>query len=167
MNFLVQSNLIEAICKIGVFIICARVLIHFRPKASYEKYFKMLVSAMILLQIFTPFSRLFDGNGEQNLAERVAWFETELERRREEALQDYAGGEAFLQQMTLKEVRSLMESEQAGDTVEETTENSAGSPGDSEGDIGVEQIGNQEIDRVHIKVGEGGNDNAENRGGNN
>lgn len=79
-----QSYLMEAICKTGIFIICAQVLIHFRPKASYDKYLKMLVSAMILIQLFMPVSELFTGDGEQTLAERIGWFEEELARCMEE-----------------------------------------------------------------------------------
>ncbi len=84
-----HSYLMESICKTGIFIICVQVLLHFRPKASYEKYLKMLVSAMILMQLFTPISGLFRGQEGQTLEERVAWFESELELRMEEAALGY------------------------------------------------------------------------------
>lgn len=99
-----QSYLMETISKIGIFIICAQVLIHFRPKASYEKYLKMLVSAMILIQLFIPASELFTGAGEQSLAERVAWFEAELERCMDGASRDY---EERLSDLEEKQTESL------------------------------------------------------------
>ena len=83
------SYLMESICKTGIFIICAQVLLHFRPKASYEKYLKMLVSAMILIQLFMPMSELFKQGQGQTLKERVAWFEAELELRMNEAALGY------------------------------------------------------------------------------
>lgn len=68
----------ESIGRVGIFIICAQVLVHFKPKASYEQYLKMLVSAMILIQLLMPVCELFTGEGEQSLAKRVEWFEKEM-----------------------------------------------------------------------------------------
>lgn len=84
-----HSYFMETISKTGIFIICAQVLIHFRPKASYEKYLKMLVSAMILIQLLIPVSELFTGVDGQTLAERVAWFESQLTNRMQDATLDY------------------------------------------------------------------------------
>lgn len=84
-----HSYLMESICKTGIFIICAQVLLHFRPKASYEKYLKMLVSAMILIQLFIPVSELFNQGDGQTLEERMAWFEAELALRMDEAALGY------------------------------------------------------------------------------
>ncbi len=84
-----QNYLMEIIGRTGIFIICAQVLIHFRPKASYDKYLKMLVSAMILLQLFVPVSELFAGKGEETLDKRVEWFEAELARGMEETTKQY------------------------------------------------------------------------------
>ncbi len=84
-----HSYLMESICRTGIFIICAQVLLHFRPKASYEKYLKMLVSAMILIQLFLPVSELFNQENGQTLEEQVAWFEAELELRMNEAALGY------------------------------------------------------------------------------
>ena len=50
---------LNAVCKTGVFILCAQILIQCRPDSSYEKYLKMLVSAMILMQLFVPLLHLF------------------------------------------------------------------------------------------------------------
>lgn len=84
-----ENYLIDIIGRIGIFIICAQMLIHFRPKASYDKYLKMLVSAMILLQLFVPVSKLFAGKGEETLDRRVEWFEAELARGMEEVTKRY------------------------------------------------------------------------------
>lgn len=39
--------------------ICAQMLIHFRPGGSYVKYLRLLVSIMILVQLLEPFGNLF------------------------------------------------------------------------------------------------------------
>ena len=49
-----QNLLFQAICRVGIFMICAQAIVHFRPKEAYEKYLKLLVSAMVLVQLFLP-----------------------------------------------------------------------------------------------------------------
>ena len=44
----------QIVCRLGIFMVCARLLIHFRAQESYEKYLKLLVSVMILIQLFLP-----------------------------------------------------------------------------------------------------------------
>ena len=69
----------KAICETGVFIICAQALIHCRPNGSYEKYLKMLVSAMILMQLVLPLNRFLTGNSAETLEERIRWFQEQLQ----------------------------------------------------------------------------------------
>ena len=44
-----MSALLTKIGQLAVFLICAQTLVHFRPKGSYEKYIKLLVSMMLLI----------------------------------------------------------------------------------------------------------------------
>lgn len=109
-----NSYFMESVCKTGIFIICAQVLLHFRPKASYEKYLKMLVSAMILIQLFVPVSDLFKGDGELSLEDRVTLFEEELKLRMEEASLGY--------EEQISELEDMDEGEQAGQGTLESIE---------------------------------------------
>ena len=74
-----QSEFVKAICQMGVFVICAQAIVHFRPKASYEKYIKVLVSSMILIQMFLSVGSIFTSEGEKTLAERTKWFMENLD----------------------------------------------------------------------------------------
>lgn len=74
-----QSGLVRAICQMGIFMICAQAIVHFRPKASYEKYLKMLVSAMILIQLLLSVEGVFSPKGESKLARRAEWIADSLE----------------------------------------------------------------------------------------
>lgn len=103
-----NSFLMQTVCKTGIFVICAQVLVHFRPNATYEKYMKMLVSAIILLQLFLPVSNLLAGEENKSLAARVAWFEEQLSEHMEQAVQKFSEGEELLERMTLEEVRERM-----------------------------------------------------------
>lgn len=65
------SGFVKAICRIGIFIICSQAIVHFRPKASYEKYLKMLISAMILMQIIAFSVGLLGLEGEKEMLVRT------------------------------------------------------------------------------------------------
>lgn len=47
--------------KLAVFMICAQMIVLFRPRESYEKYLRLLMSALILLQFLTPVKRILTG----------------------------------------------------------------------------------------------------------
>ena len=59
--------------------ICAQTIVHFRPNASYEKYIKLLVSAMILIQILIPVMNLFGESSAADFESRIAWFDEQLQ----------------------------------------------------------------------------------------
>lgn len=65
------SGFVKAICRIGIFMICSQAIVHFRPKASYEKYLKMLISAMILMQIIAFSVGLLGLEGEKEMLVRT------------------------------------------------------------------------------------------------
>lgn len=66
---------VQSVCKIGVFIICAQILVHCRPDSSYEKYLKMLVSAMILVQMLAPVCSLLFGAEAESMEQKIQWFQ--------------------------------------------------------------------------------------------
>ena len=74
-----QSELVGIICKMGIFMICAQAIVHFRPKLSYEKYLKLLVSAMLLVQIFLFVGGIFSSKGKQELTGQIQWFTRSME----------------------------------------------------------------------------------------
>ena len=101
------DSFLEAISRVGVFMICARAIVHFRPKQADEKYMKLLVGIMILLQLFLPLGSLLFGSGEG--AAELERFKAELKESVEEAKKGAAEADALLEKMTLEEVRRRME----------------------------------------------------------
>ena len=89
--------------------ICAQALVHFRPREAYEKYLKLLVSVMILIQLFLPIGSLFLGGGRQDAARQLEAFGRELEQGLEDAAGEAAAADELLEQMTLEEVRRRIE----------------------------------------------------------
>lgn len=111
-----------AICKVGIFMICAQAILHFSPKAAYEKYLKLLVGVMVLIQLFLPvFSLVFGGEMEET-ARRLESFRTELQEGIIQAEEETLLADELLEKMTLEEVRRRMEAAADGGTEEQPEE---------------------------------------------
>ena len=54
--------LYHVIGQVGIFLICAQTLVHFRPRESYEKYLKLLLSVMLLIQLLQPLLTVLGGD---------------------------------------------------------------------------------------------------------
>lgn len=106
-----RNILFETICRIGIFMICAQAVIHFKPKQSYEKYLKLLVSVMVLIQLFLPVGSFLLGGGMERTLENLSGLRTQLEQEMESAAEEAAAAEELLERMTLEEVRKRMEAQ--------------------------------------------------------
>lgn len=104
-----MNSFFRAICQMGIFMICAQAIIHFRPNGSYEKYLKMLVSTMILVQVFLPVSRLLTSGTQEGVEERIAIMEEEIEKSMEEAQKTAVITDEMLNKMTLDEVKTRLD----------------------------------------------------------
>lgn len=108
-----HNILFQTICRTGIFMICAQTIVHFRPNESYEKYLKLLVSVMVLIQLFLPVGAFLAGVSGSGGS--IDGFRESLEQSMEEARQQAAQTEAMLEQMTLEEVRRHIEEEAASE----------------------------------------------------
>lgn len=102
------SGLFQTICRTGIFMICAQTITQFRPNASYEKYLKLLVSIMVLIQLFLPLGSLLSGAGRRGMSLQWENFREELEQGLAQTRSAAEEMEALLEQMTLEEVRRRM-----------------------------------------------------------
>ncbi len=114
----------------GIFMICIRAVIQFRPNETYEKYLRLLASIMIMIQLFLPVGRFILGRGGQEAAEILQQFKRELEQGMEDAAENAAAADALLEQMTLEEVERRMEE------ASQDEESDSGSEMDREGEQG-------------------------------
>lgn len=103
------DSFLEAIGRVGIFMICARAIVHFRPKEADEKYMKLLVSIMILIQLFLPLGSVFLGGEGGETVAALERFKADLQQSMQEAEINAARADALLEQMTLEEVRKRME----------------------------------------------------------
>ncbi|MCM1064094.1 MAG: hypothetical protein NC420_06370 [Eubacterium sp.] len=144
-----MDNLFRSICRIGVFMICAQAVIHFRPQETYEKYLKLLVSAMVLIQLFLPVSRLlFHGDGEEIAAKSQAFLEG-LEAEISAAEGRAHEADALLEQMTLEEIRRRVEEARAA---QEEAGREDGMADDVIGDaVQIDQI---QVEEIKVQIPE-------------
>lgn len=119
MNGIVEK-LFDAICRVGIFMICAQAILHFCPKSAYEKYLKLLVGVSVLLQLFLPVCRLLPGSGLKETAKGLEEFRTQLMSGMEQTQEELQQADALLEKMTLEEVRKRMEEAETAAQTEET-----------------------------------------------
>lgn len=77
--------LYHVIGQVGIFLICAQTLIHFRPGESYEKYFKLLLSIMLLIQLLQPLLTVLGGDNIAGTDVQAAEFAEEIRTVLEQA----------------------------------------------------------------------------------
>ena len=70
--------LYHVIGQVGIFLICAQTLIHFRPRESYEKYLKLLLSVMLLIQLLQPLLTVLGGDEIAGTDVQAAEFAEEI-----------------------------------------------------------------------------------------
>lgn len=140
------NTLFQAICRTGIFMICAQAIAHFRPNESYEKYFKLLVSIMILIQIFIPLGNFLVGFGSSEVSGQLSGLQASLEQVMEKAREQAERTDKMLEEMTLEEVRRRM-AEQEIQNVE--------TPASSQEQTGDQQSWENittELETVEIKI---------------
>lgn len=100
-----SNSFFQAICRVGIFMICAQAIIHFRPNGSYEKYLKLLVGVMVLMQLFVPLAGFLSGGGQGEGALALEDFVESFQEGMREAEKNSQKTDALLEKMTLEEVR--------------------------------------------------------------
>ena len=118
----------EVIKQVGIFMICAQMLLHFKASENYGKYIRLLMSMMVLIQLAVPLSGLLRGRTGENLAQGLTRYETLLTEQRGEINEACIQAEQLLEELTLEEIKTRINnqktegSEQREDTSEETAD---------------------------------------------
>lgn len=155
-----NNPLFQAICRTGIFMICAQAIVQFRPNESYEKYLKLLVSVMILIQLFLPIRNLLKGVDGADADALLNSFRQSLEQEMADARRQAEEADALLEQMTLEEVRRRMEEQSAAaqwDDGQEAAGGTGGEAGKETGNVRDDQTGRTvtvEVEPVEPILGE-------------
>lgn len=139
------TNLFRSICQVGIFMICAQAIVHFRPKADYEKYLKILVSVMIFIQIFLPISSVFSKEGQTDILTKAEEFEQRLKQISINAESSALASERLAETFTARQLEELRKEseEQENREQEQLLQN--------------KKAGQQpkKVKKIQIKVGQG------------
>ena len=151
--------------QLATFIICAQAITHFRPRDSYAKYLRMLLSVIILVQIFQPFCHLLWGISGAELYAGVEAFQEELDKSMAAAVEQSARVGAQLESMSLLEVQERLIRQEKENTESEKMQESERTQGvtGQEAEIMVEQSaieamqqlqGEENIGESNVKIDE-------------
>lgn len=154
------TNLFRSICQVGIFMICAQAIVHFRPKADYEKYLKILVSVMIFIQIFLPISSVFSKEGQTDILTKVEEFEQRLKQISINAESSALASERLAETFTarqLEELRKESEEQENREQESEEQENQTQESREQEQLLQNKKAGQQpeKVKKIQIKVGQG------------
>ena len=95
----------QTVKQIGIFIICAQVIMHFKPSAKYEKYLKLLISVMVLVQVLMPLVNIVSGKDEDFLWTKIEQIQAEIDKNMEQLEIENAINEENIINQTLDEIK--------------------------------------------------------------
>ena len=107
-----QGIFFQTICKMGIFMICAQTIVHFRPKESYEKYCKLLVGMMVLLLLMIPLTGFLLGEDSRLSVSVVEEYQRIFDGTLPGAAENERKAQELLERMTMEEIGRRMEAEE-------------------------------------------------------
>ena len=130
--------LYHVIGQVGIFLICAQTLVHFRPRESYEKYLKLLLSVMLLIQLLQPLLTVLGGDEIAGTDVQAAEFAEEIR--------------TVLEQAAMQAEQTEDEIQAAADTAAEVTEvTEETEPPDTSDPVKI-RVEIPEIEETEIKI---------------
>lgn len=152
-----MSSLLTKIGQLAIFLLCAQTLVHFRPKDSYEKYIKLLVSMMLLILMVEPIMDLI-GKGEKgDFWESIERYEEKFQEILETPELEVTDIEVMIQEIARQKVEEgvayaqKQEAGPSGNDAEECIKEQEGSVSFAEGST-QEYLEQQETEVTEIAV---------------
>ena len=140
--------LYRVIGQVGIFLICAQTVVHFRPKETYDKYLKLLLSVMLLLQLLQPVLTVFSGGEAWNATEQVAGFTEELQ-----TVLNRAAEQAEQSQDEIGNAARAVAEETEGGYEQGNAEKATPAQGENASDEKVTDMEAMEADGIRVEVG--------------
>lgn len=100
------DRLLEIVKQIGIFMVCAQMILHFKPSDKYKKYIKLLISFMVLVQLVLPVMALLDKNGKSEFEGRVLFYDDLIAGSMADVNLTSMEAEQLLEKMTMEEVKT-------------------------------------------------------------
>jgi len=107
--------MLEEIKKISIFIVIAQMILNLCAGKQYQKYIKLIISIMIMVQFLLPVLQLFRVTNEEEFWSRVEKYEREISRQVEEVSREYTElAEEEIRNLTAEEVKKQILETEAG-----------------------------------------------------
>ena len=116
-----DGDFFKMIRQVAIFMICAQMLMHFKPAESYGKYIRLLVSMMVLAQLIVPLLGFFGKDGDTIFQGSLGYYEGTFTEGLAEVNAACERAEKLLEQMTLEEIKSRINQETAQEENEQST----------------------------------------------
>ena len=100
------DGLLQTIKQVGIFVICAQMILHFKPAESYGKYMRLLVSIMVLVQLLVPLMSIFLKSDVGSFSDRISYYEEMLSDNMKDISATCADAEKMLNNMTMEEIKT-------------------------------------------------------------
>lgn len=156
------EELFQIIKQVGIFMICAQMILHFKPAQSYGKYIRLLMGMMVLAQLAVPIMGIFGRKGEASFQNRLIFYDAELERQMEKISVTCDTAEKMLETLTMEEIKTRInnsKTEENGEDSAETPEyvnmgNVVGENVAGENAVGENAVGEIRVDRIEVTAGD-------------
>ena len=145
----------QTVKQIGIFIICAQVIMHFKPSAKYEKYLKLLISVMVLVQVLIPLLNIISGKDDAHFWTKVEQIQSQIDKSMEQLEIENKISEESIINQTLEEIKSRINNAIRGEGVQVISVEYPGEDGDDKLVIYIsEEVYNPsvniKVDTIHI-----------------
>ena len=110
--------MLEQIKKISIFIVAAQMILNLSAGKQYQKYIKLLISIMIMVQFLLPVLELFKVCTEDEFWKNVEKYEREIAEQVEEVNLEYTGLlEEEIMNLTAEEVKNQIRETEGGEYI--------------------------------------------------
>ena len=115
----------QTICRVSIFLICAQAVIRFCPKEAYEKYLKLLVSILVMVQLIFPVTSFLFGKDSQDFMSQLEGFQETMDREMGKPKYEEQQMNRILEKMTAQELKKYIEEQNYEDQIQMIEENNA------------------------------------------
>lgn len=117
-----EISIFAVIKQVGIFIICAQMIMHFKAADKYAKYIRLLISFMVLVQMVVPiFELIWDYDAEQ-FWKNVKKYEVSLEESINAVKITDVLNEEKMNNSMIEEVKSRINNTNTGESQNSETE---------------------------------------------
>ena len=101
---------LEFVKRMGIFLICAESILYFSPGNSYQKYIRVLIGFMLLMQFMIPVKAILSGQDKVSIENQVNEFRLQLESAASEKndFLHFPDQEEMVEKSIIEEVKSRL-----------------------------------------------------------